>query len=105
MRAIRLAKLDKTRPVVILTREAVLPYLKRVTVAPLTSTVRGLATEVAVGEVNGLDHESVVSCDNIATIEAHSIGRLVGHLDADQEVELTRAIMAAYDLHLDGEHE
>lgn len=47
MRAIQLARLDKTRPALILTRELVLPYLTRVTVAPITSTVKGLGSEVA----------------------------------------------------------
>ena len=64
MRPIHLAQLDKERPVLILTRELVRPHLTRVTVAAITRTVRGLSTEVPVGTVNGLDYESVVSCDN-----------------------------------------
>ena len=49
MRPIHLAHLDKTRPVLVLTRELVRPYLSRVTIAPITSTIRGLSTEVPVG--------------------------------------------------------
>jgi len=49
MRPIHSARLDKTRPVLVLTREVVRPHLGRVTVAPITSTVRGLSTEVPVG--------------------------------------------------------
>jgi len=49
MRPIHSARLDKTRPVLVLTREVVRPHLSRVTVAPITSTVRGLSTEVPVG--------------------------------------------------------
>ena len=45
MRPIHLAALDKTRPVLVLTRELVRPHLTRVTVAPITGTVRGLSTE------------------------------------------------------------
>jgi hypothetical protein len=53
--------LDKTRPVLVLTRDTVRPHLTNVTVAPITSTIRGLSTEVPVGTANGLDHESVIS--------------------------------------------
>ena len=59
MRPIHLVRLDKTRPAVILTREGVRPHMSRITVAPITTRVRGLATELHVGEVNGLDHDSV----------------------------------------------
>lgn len=98
MRPIHTARLDKTRPVVVLTREAVRPYLARVTVAPITSTVRGLSTEVAVGRANGLEQASVISCDNIVTVPVDALGRQLGFLLPEQEVELTRAIHAAFDL-------
>ena len=98
MRPIHTARLDKTRPVLVLTREVVRPHLSRVTVAPITSTIRGLSTEVSVGPRNGLDHPSVVSCDNIVTIPVDTLGRQVGFLLADQEEDLTAAIRAAFDL-------
>jgi mRNA interferase MazF len=98
MRPIHLAKLDKTRPVLVLTRELVRPHLTRVTVAPITSRIRGLTTEVIVGPANGLDHDSVVNLDNIATIAVGDLGRQVGRLLADQELALTEAIHAAFDL-------
>lgn len=100
MRPIHLAALDKTRPVLILTRAQVRPFLNSVTVAPITSTVRGLSTEVPVGSANGLDRESVVSCDNITTIPRNAIGRLLGYLRPAQENALSQAIAAAYDLDL-----
>lgn len=98
MRPIHLAELDRTRPVLVLTRELVRPHLTRVTVAPITTTIRGLSTEVPVGLANGLDRPSVVSCDNIVTIPAAALGRQVGLLLADQEPGLTTAIRAAFDL-------
>jgi mRNA interferase MazF len=100
VRPIHLATLDKTRPVLILTRELVRPHLTSVTVAPITSTIRGLSTEVAVGTANGLDHKSVVSCDNITTVPRTALGRLLGYLHPAQEPELAQAIAAAYDLDL-----
>jgi mRNA interferase MazF len=98
MRPIHLATLDKARPVLILTREQVRPLLTSVTVAPITSTIRGLSTEVPVGQANGLDRDSVISCDNITTVPRSTIGRLIGHLHPEQEPALTHAITMAYDL-------
>lgn len=98
MRPIHTARLDKTRPVLVLTRETVRPHLTRVTVAPITSTVRGLSTEVPVGPANGLHQASVVSCDNIVTVPASALGRQLGFLFTDQEADLTAAIHAAFDL-------
>ena len=98
MRPIHLADLDKTRPVLILTRELVRPHLMRVTVAPITSTIRGLSTELAVGPNNGLERSSVVSCDNVVTIPTAALGRQIGRLLPEQEPKLTAALHAAFDL-------
>ena len=99
MRPIHLAKLDKVRPVLVLTREQVRPYLTRITVAPITSTVRGLSTEVPLdSERNGVDHPCAVSCDNIVTVPVEALGRAIGRLMPDQEPALAAAIIAAFDL-------
>lgn len=98
MRPLHLAHLDKVRPVVVLTREVVRPYLRNVTIAPVTSTIRGLSTEVPVGHANGLDHDSVISCDNITTVPVGQLLQQIGYLLPDQEEALTAAIVAAFDL-------
>lgn len=98
MRPIHAAQLDKTRPVVVLTRELVRPHLDRVTVAPITTTILGLSTEVPLGPANGLDHDCVVSCDNIVTVPKNALGRLIGYLLPAQEAVLAAAIHAAFDL-------
>ena len=98
MRPIHLANLDKTRPVLVLTRDAVRHRLTSVTVAPITTRVRGLSTEVAIGPANGLDQPSVVNLDNVATISVADLGRQVGRLLSEQEDALTEAIHAAFDL-------
>jgi mRNA interferase MazF len=90
--------LDKPRPVLILTRELARPVLTNVTVAPITTHVRGLAVEVPVGPRNGLDSPSAISCDNIQTVPASAIGRMIGAFFPDQEGALTDAILAAFDL-------
>lgn len=93
-----MARLDKTRPVVVLTREAARAAMTKVTVAPITSTIKGLSSEVAVGPQNGLDHASAISVDNVVTIPATALGRTVGYLTSEQDSLLARAIVLAYDL-------
>lgn len=83
---------------VILTREIVRPYMTRTTVAPITSTIKGLSTEVPVGTSNGLETESVINCDNILTVPTDAIGRQIGFLVPQQEVLLAQAIRNAFDL-------
>ncbi len=98
MRPIHVAQLDKARPVLVLTRELVRPYLATATVAPITTTIRGLSTEVPLDTANGLSGPSVVSCDNITTIPASALGAQVGVLLDNQEPDLSEAIRAAFDL-------
>jgi mRNA interferase MazF len=98
MRPIHLATLDEVRPVLVLTREVARPVPTNVTVAPITSRIRGLAVEVPVDELNGLDGPSVVSLDNVQTIPIASLGKVIGILHPHQEPALTEAILAAYDL-------
>jgi mRNA interferase MazF len=98
VREICLARLDKTRPVVVLTREPARSAMTKVTVAPITSTIKGLSSEVSVGPSNGLEAEAVISVDNVVTIPADLLGRTVGFLSATQEADLARAIVLAYDL-------
>lgn len=100
MREICLVRLDKTRPALVLTREGARGAMTKVTVAPITSTVKGLSSEVPVGPLNGLDREGVVSLDNVVTVPVALLGRTVGHLRADQEAALARAVVLAYDLDL-----
>ncbi|MGQ0624313.1 MAG: type II toxin-antitoxin system PemK/MazF family toxin [Sporichthyaceae bacterium] len=96
MRAVQLARLDKTRPVLVLTRPTSSGHY--VTVAPITSTIVGLSSEVRLDHRNGIDHESIASCDNIRTIARSDLGRHLGVLLPEQEHGLTAAIHAAFDL-------
>ena len=82
----------------VLTREIVRPHMSTVTVAPITSTIRGLSTEVPVGPMNGLDAASVVACDHVTTIPRDALGARIGMLLDHQEQELSEAIRAAFDL-------
>ncbi len=98
MRPIHIAQLDKSGPVLLLTRELVRPHLSTVTVAPITTTIRGLSTELTVDAANGLDGPSVVSCDNLTTIPTSHLGAQIGVLLDGQEPALSDAIRAAFDL-------
>jgi mRNA interferase MazF len=98
VRPIHVAHLDRSRPVLVLTREMVIPQRTQVTVAPVTSTARGLSVEIPVGQANGLGHDSVVNCDNIVTIPKTALGERIGYLLPAQEAALTAAIHAAFDL-------
>lgn len=69
------------RPTLILTRSVAIPVLNRVVAAPITRTVRGIATEVSVGPEEGLPESSVANCDNLLTVpkdvlDAEPVGRL-----------------------------
>ena len=98
VREICLARLDKTRPVVVLTREAARAAMTKVTIAPITSTIKGLTSEIPVGPSNGLEVESVISVDNVVTVPASLLGRTIGFLTAEQEAHLAHAIVLAHDL-------
>ena len=100
MREICLVRLDTTRPAVVLTRDAARSAMTKVTVAPITTTVKGLSGEVPVGPSNGLDSGCAVSLDNVVTLPVEHLGRTIGFLSPEQEHRLARAIVLAYDLDL-----
>jgi mRNA interferase MazF len=92
------ATLEKRRPVLVLTRELMVGRMSTVTVAPITSTVHGIATEVPVGPRNGLDTDSAIKCDQIVSIPIDQLHEQCGWLLDAQELELHEAIRAAFDL-------
>lgn len=98
MRPLHIATLDKRRPVLILTRELMVGRMSTVTVAPITSTVQGVATEVPVDARNGLDHKGAVRCEQIVSIPIEALHGQCGWLLEAQELELHDAIRAAFDL-------
>lgn len=86
------------RPAVLLTRDVILDRLANVTVAPVTSTIRGIPTEVPIDEQAGLDHPSVVSCDNVTTVPKRLCVRRRGGVDAATERQTAVAVRLALDL-------
>jgi mRNA interferase MazF len=86
---------DKERPVVVLTRQAVLDLLDTVMVAPVTSTIRGIPSEVIVGRAEGLDHDSAVNLDHVQTVAKARLGRRLGRLSPQQMHALCGALAIA----------
>ena len=86
---------DKRRPVLVLSRQDVLPLLHTVMVAPITSTVRGIPSEVGVGTTEGLKHESAVNLDHVQTVEQAALTSFVGTVSANKMAAVCRALAIA----------
>lgn len=90
-----LARLDKVRPVVILTREPMGRLLNAVVSAPVTSTIRGLTTEVAVGPADGVRLASVANLDQVQLVARSRLVRKVGRARPETMVALCDALAVA----------
>jgi mRNA interferase MazF len=86
---------DKTRPVVILTRDSALPYLSSVTIAPITSTVRGVPSEVRLDGDDGMKTPCAVNLHNVITVSQHRLGKRVAQLSSQRMKEICGAIRFA----------
>lgn len=90
-----LANLDKTRPVVVLTRDPLGRLLHSVIVAPVTSTVRGLSTEVPLGREDGIRLPSVANLDNVQLLSRDRFRRRVGRVQPATMTALCAALSTA----------
>lgn len=88
---------DKKRPVVILTRNSIIPFLGEVTVAPLTTTVRNIPTEVVLEPDDGVPKRCAVNCDHIQTVSQSKIGSLITHMPKAKMEALKAAVLFAFD--------
>ena len=86
---------DKRRPVVVLTRPEVIPLLRTAMVAPITSTIRALPSEVSVGVAEGLKHDSAINLDHVQTVEQQRLERYVGTLCDAKMRQVCRALAVA----------
>lgn len=91
-------KPDKNRPVLILTRNSILEYLNEVTIAPLTSTIRDIPSEVMLSKLDGVPKECSVNLDHIQTVAKNKIGSLITTLNSQKMLEVTHAVNFALDL-------
>jgi mRNA interferase MazF len=88
---------DKRRPVLVITRSDAIPVLARFIVAPVTRTVRGIPTEIALGPDDGLPTECAASFDNVQPISRHLLTERVGALDPPRRHEICAALAAMAD--------
>ncbi len=90
---------DKRRPVLILTRNSVLEYLAEVTIAPITSTIRDIPSEIVLSKEDNLPKECAVNCDHLQTVVKSRIGALITTLSEEKLVMVSKAIRFSLALH------
>lgn len=83
---------DKQRPVVVLTRQSAIGYLAAVTVAPITSAIRGVPSEVRLTVADGMKHECAVNLHNVVTVSTAQLGRRVAVLSLERMNEICAAL-------------
>ena len=83
---------DKARPVLVLTRGSAIAYLSRVTVAPITSTIRGVPSEVVVGPEDGVKQPCAVNLHNVQTVPKDDIGRCMAQLGDERMRKICQAL-------------
>lgn len=91
----RFARPDKKRPVLVLTRDSILEYLDEVTVAPITSTVRGIPSEVVLGPSDGLPRDCAANLDHVQTVPKANLGVLIAVLPLSRMDEVRKAVLFA----------
>ena len=92
IRLYRFASPDKVRPVIVLTRDSALRYLSTATVAPVTSTIRGVPSEVRLDEEDGMKAPCAVNLHNAVTVSQQRLGRRVAHLAPQRMKEICGAL-------------
>ena len=95
VRLYRFPEPDKERPVLILTRGGAIPYLSRVTVAPITSTIRGVPSEVTLGVEDGMRQPCAANLHNIMTVAQTNVGRRLAQLGPSRMREVCAALAFA----------
>jgi mRNA interferase MazF len=88
-------KPDKRRPVLVLSRPEAIDVLHTAMVAPITSTIRGIPSEVVVGSAEGLKHDSAVNLDHVQTVEQARLIKYVGRLAPEKMRAVCRALAIA----------
>lgn len=89
---------DKKRPVLILTRESAISVLNSVTIAPITSTIRSIPTELVLTEQDGVPHTCAANFDNLQTVPKSNIGNRITRLTSRRMKEVAAAVSFALGL-------
>jgi mRNA interferase MazF len=91
----RFTRPDRKRPVLILTRDSALEFLGEVTVAPITTTLRDIPTEVVLTRADGMPRECAINLDHVQTVSQSRIGSLLARLDSTRMAEVREALLFA----------
>lgn len=91
----KFTKPDKKRPVVILTRNSIIEFLGEVTVAPITSVIRNIPSEVFLSINDGMPKNCAINLDHIQTVSKSKIGSLIATLSSEKMSELRSATLFA----------
>jgi mRNA interferase MazF len=94
----RFQRPDKRRPVLILLRDSAIDLLGEATVAPVTSSIRDIPSEVLLAEADGLPRPCAVNCDHLQTVSKAKLGSLIATLSSAKMREVSAAIAFALDL-------
>jgi mRNA interferase MazF len=95
VRLYQFAPPDKKRPVVVLTRDSAVAYLSTVTVAPITSAIRGVPSQVVLGQDDGMKTPCAVNLHNAVTISQQRLGKRVARLSSLRMNEICAALRFA----------
>ena len=85
---------QKRRPVLVVSRDEVIPVLNNVVVAPVTSTLRDIPTCIRVGPDEGIDHDSVATFDNLAAVPKSVLTTRLGQLGSSGRRQICDALDA-----------
>ena len=83
---------DTPRPVLVLTRDSAIDYLSRITVAPITSTIRGVPSEVILGPDDGMQQPCAINLYNVVTVAKQGLGRRLCSLEPPRMREVCHAL-------------
>lgn len=89
---------NKKRPVLILTRNSVIPYLGEITIAPITTTIRDIPSEVHLSVLEGMPKSCVINFDHIQTVSKNKIGSKITLLSKEKLKQVAEAINFALEL-------
>lgn len=92
VRLYQFASPDKKRPVVVLTRDSAIAYLSTVTVAPITSTIRGVPSEVVLNDEDGMKGPCAVNLHNAVTVSQGRLGKRIAQLRTLRMAEICAAL-------------
>lgn len=89
---------DKKRPILILSRDSIIEYLGEVTIAPITTTVRNIPSEVFLSRDQGMPRDCAINFDHIQTVSKGKVGSVISALSPEKLEQVRQAILFALDL-------